>query len=338
MSRPTVHDVAKIANVSLATVDRVLNNRGGVAQKSLKKVHAAIEQTGYVRDISAANLSRRREYRFAFILPDTASGFVGLLRAELNAEQKRLHQDKVQIEIIETRAFDTASQVAALRALSAKNTDGVAMIAAQSTEVQTEIKRLRAENVSVLTLVSDLPLSERNAYVGPDNVAAGRTAAAFLGRFVRATSGTVLMVAGSLSARDHMERVMGFRATMAERFPHLTLLPAAQGFDSAQTVEKLVKNARETTPLVGVYSVGAGSRGMLRALSGSAPRPVTIVHELTDNTRAALQSEDIDLVIDQNPAAEVRAAVSLMRDLSDKRQVDLTRGTIPLNIFVRENV
>ena len=54
-----------------------------------------------------------------------------------------------------------------------------------------------------------------------NNVAAGRTAAEFMGRFLQG-AGAVLMVAGSLAARDHSERLMGFRQVLQERFADLT--------------------------------------------------------------------------------------------------------------------
>ncbi|WP_335339677.1 LacI family DNA-binding transcriptional regulator [Frigidibacter mobilis] len=64
MRSPTLHDVARSAGVSYSTADRVLNGRGGVAEKSAQRVLRAIEELGYRRDIHAANLSRRRNYRF----------------------------------------------------------------------------------------------------------------------------------------------------------------------------------------------------------------------------------------------------------------------------------
>lgn len=338
MPRPTIHDVARTARVSLATVDRVLNKRGGVAEKSIRKVQQAVVETGYIRDVSAANLSRGREYRFTFILPDSATGFVALLRAALAAEQERLKVDKVHLDIVTTSAFAITSQAEALRKFTARNTDGIALIAAEAPEVQSEIARLTREGVPVVTLVSDLPRSDRSVYVGPDNVVAGRTAASFMGRFVGQKPGSVLMIAGSLAARDHMERVMGFRMVMTERFPAIPLLAAVQGFDSAEAVQALTQAALGDGPIAGVYAVGAGNRGLLAALRDQTDRPVVIVHELTETSRAALVSGEIDLVIDQNPAAEVQAALTLMRDLSDQRSVNPSSGAIPLNIFVRENV
>jgi len=55
-AKPTVNDVARVAGVSLATVDRVLNERSGVRSITIDKVHNAVEHLGYVRDTAAANL------------------------------------------------------------------------------------------------------------------------------------------------------------------------------------------------------------------------------------------------------------------------------------------
>ena len=46
--RSRLRDVAQIANVSIATVDRVLNNRGKVRQLTAQRVLAAAEQIKYL--------------------------------------------------------------------------------------------------------------------------------------------------------------------------------------------------------------------------------------------------------------------------------------------------
>jgi len=51
--RPTTIDIANAAGVSLATVDRVLNDRAGVSPKTQARVNDAIKKLGYVRDLSA---------------------------------------------------------------------------------------------------------------------------------------------------------------------------------------------------------------------------------------------------------------------------------------------
>ncbi len=334
MSGPTVRDVAEVAQVSLATVDRVLNNRGGVSAKVVDRVKAAVVQTGYVRNLAAANLSRRRIYRFCFVVPSGDTGFVALLHAALAQEQQRLREEQVHVQIVPTRAFDVQDQVAALRNLDC---DAVAVMASEAPEINEEIAALQAAGVRVVSLVADLPSSGRDAYVGPDNVVAGRTAAEFMGRFIK-DAGNVLMIAGSLAARDHSERLLGFQMVMQERFGGCTLLPAAQGADDAARVEQIVLDTARTQPLAGIYAIGAGNRGLVRAVGTLDPKPTTIVHELTQTSREALRTGIFDLVIDQDIRAGVIAAVGVMRDLTDSTTPPADAGRIKLNIYSRENI
>ncbi|MEO8685736.1 MAG: LacI family DNA-binding transcriptional regulator, partial [Devosia sp.] len=67
--RPTAKDLAKAAGVSLATIDRVLNDRPNVSKKAADRVAEAIERIGFVRNPAAVNLARNTTYRFRFILP-----------------------------------------------------------------------------------------------------------------------------------------------------------------------------------------------------------------------------------------------------------------------------
>ena len=96
---PTTRDLAKAAGVSLATVDRVLNLRVGVQTKTITKVTEAAEKIGFVRDISAANLSRSRNYSFLFVLPLVGDQFLGELVANIEEANKAFAGERVTAEI-----------------------------------------------------------------------------------------------------------------------------------------------------------------------------------------------------------------------------------------------
>jgi LacI family transcriptional regulator len=57
-----------MAGVSLATVDRVLNRPSRRARGDDRaRVEDAIARLGYVRDVAAANLAKRRTYPLVFV-------------------------------------------------------------------------------------------------------------------------------------------------------------------------------------------------------------------------------------------------------------------------------
>lgn len=339
--KPTVHDIAARAGVSLATVDRVLNGRPGVRAPTREKVEAAIAALGYVRDVAAANLARGRNYAFTFIVPANDNSFMAGLRAAIADAAQRGANERLAIRIVEVPPFDAAALVAALDDVATSQSSGTAFVAVDAPEVRDAVARLSAAGIPCVTLVSDLPGSGRDHYAGIDNLAAGRTAATLMGRFLDGGAGTIVVLAGSLTVRDHAERLEGFRDVMTGRFPSLSLLPVLEGRDDPARVEQLIGDLFTRYPVIsGIYSLGAGNRGLIRALQAheAVSRPVVIAHELTQVTRSALVSGALDAVLNQDAGHEVRSAIRVLRARADGQQVIDAQERIRIDIFLRDNL
>ncbi|WP_246227277.1 LacI family DNA-binding transcriptional regulator [Propioniciclava coleopterorum] len=66
--RPTIHDVARHAGVSSATVSRVLNGKKWVGTETQAAVQRAIARTGYTTNRSARSLAGGRSRSYAFLI------------------------------------------------------------------------------------------------------------------------------------------------------------------------------------------------------------------------------------------------------------------------------
>lgn len=66
----TIRDVARRANVSVATVSRVMNNKGGYSEKTEEKVRKAIEDVSFQRNFSARSLAINRTQSLGVVIPD----------------------------------------------------------------------------------------------------------------------------------------------------------------------------------------------------------------------------------------------------------------------------
>ncbi|WP_099865501.1 LacI family DNA-binding transcriptional regulator [Pararhizobium haloflavum] len=339
--RPTVHDIAEAAGVSLATVDRVLNRRPGVRQSTIGRVEEAIARIGYVRDLAAANLAKRRIYPLVFILPEGPNAFMRALEAAVLEAKTRSAIERTDIRLLTIPPFDAQALAQALDTLDLSELAGVALVATEAGAVREGVARLHDAGVPVVTLVSDLPNSRRDHYVGIDNVAAGRTAASLLGRFVGNCRGKIAVVAGSMLVRDHVERRMGFDQVMHAEFPALDVLPVLEGLDDGATVARVLAGCLEAHPdVVGVYSLGAGNRGMIEVLEArGVGRAISVVaHELSDHARKALTSGTIDAVINQDAGHEVRSAIRVMKARADGLPPVDDQERIRIDIFLRDNL
>ncbi|QDY71529.1 LacI family DNA-binding transcriptional regulator [Qingshengfaniella alkalisoli] len=340
MVRPTIKDVAQAAGVSIATVDRVVNNRGGVSMRKHALVARAIAELNYVRDLSAANLSRKRNYRLMFVLPEGDNAFFSTLRNLVRAKEPEAALLRTVLELRLVPGFDSDALVEEIDQIDASRIDGVAIVATESQVVRDAIRRLIQRGVQVLTLVSDLPSSGRHGYVGIDNVAAGRTAARFMGRYLSRTGGKVAVLAGSMIARDHLERRLGFDQIMREDFPHVDVMPSVETLDDRNHVERLVSEALRNEDLAGIYNIGAGNQGLIEAVANVTfeHRPVTIAHDLLQVTRQGVEAGLIDIVIDQAPEREITTAIELLRALSDGQAISEARAAIGIGVYVRDNL
>ncbi|MEM1073371.1 MAG: LacI family DNA-binding transcriptional regulator [Pseudomonadota bacterium] len=338
---PTINDIARVAEVSLATVDRVLNARPGVRDATVQKVNKAIEELGYVRDTAAATLARGRVYNFVFVLPSNQNEFLSSLETQIELLSNSLRHDRTQLSYIRVAAFDPVALSAAIDALDPERVDGVAIFGPETPSVRDSVAHLKERGVTVVSLVADIPSSDRDQYIGVDNVAAGRTAAQLLGRFLGQRAGRVLVLTGSMLARDHLERRLGFDEVMSQDFPHLDVLASLEGRDDPDLIEKLIPNVlRDNPDIVGIYSSAAGNEGLLRhfAAHPDARKPVVVAHELTPLSRRALARELFDAVISQDTGHLVRSAVRVMRATRDKLPINAAQERIRIDVYLKENM
>ena len=337
--RATVHDVAREAGVSLATVDRVLNGRPGVRAATADKVGAAIAALDFRRDMSASLLARSRDLNVHFLIPDGGNEFMENLGAAIRRHGRAARAERLRVETSLLRPLDAEGLAAALDGLSRKLCDCAVIVATEDDQVVRAVDAATRRGIAVMTLVSDLPGSSRRHFIGIDNFAAGRTAAAMLGRFCPA-GGELGVIAGSLGLRDHTERLAGFRAVLAAEFPRLAIVGPLEGHDVPAETQALAGELLARRDLVGIYNLGAGNAGLLAALeaSGRAGAVRVIAHELTESSRRGLVAGVVDVVLDQKPDDEIGAALAAARALTQQPGVRLAEDRIEIGIFLRDNL
>ena len=334
--RQTIVDIAHAARVSTATVDRVLNERPGVRSLTRVRVIAAARAIGYLPDADPAPMPR--PVRLDFILQSGPNTFMDLLAAHLTGlgaaraagADLRVHR----VDGFNPEAL--ANSLHELRGISG----GIGIIALDHPIVREAIRETAAAGTPVLTMVSDIAQAPRIAYVGIDNRNAGRLAGHLLGRFVPGSAGEVALFAGSLSYRGHEEREMGFRHILADEFPNLHTVELREVRDDLERSYREARDLLAARPgLRGIYNIGAGNRGIARALdeAGRSGQVVFVGHELTEHTRRFLLAGTMDAVIDQNPRVEAHEAIDrLLR--AARGEPDPDPAPIRIHAIFRENL
>lgn len=338
--RAKIEDIAREAGVSTATVDRVLNSRKGVRAETATLVKDIANRLQYRPDPLAQALSRREKLHFDFIFPAGSNTFINALIKHVDEAIEVFSQYKVSISTHITEGFNPAVLADKLIGIAPKS-EGIAFVALDHPLVREAVGEIIDKGTPVVTLVSDLMHTKRLGYVGVDNRMAGRTAGFLLGRFIKEPIGKVALIAGSLSYRGHEEREMGFRNILQEEFPEIKVAALMEGFDD---VDKNYEQAREVLhnypDLKGIYNIGAGARGVGRALieTGMSHKVVFVGHELTTHTRKLLIDGVMDAVINQSGRQEILGGVQMLLNQHSRQDITTNVEMPKVEIFIRENL
>jgi LacI family transcriptional regulator len=333
--RVKIADIAREAGVSPATVDRVVNGRDGVRAQTRDHVLSIAHRLGYRTFDPPESVI---PVELDFVLPGGTNTYLNLLAQEL--EQTIDPQPNVQIRVHRVEGFNPDVLSEKLQLLHG-NTQAVGIIALDHPKVREAIRDLALNQVPILTMVSDISDVPHIGYIGIDNRAAGRLAGHLLGRFIRGGGYKVAMFAGNLSYRGHEEREMGFRHILAEEFADSVVVRLRENLDDLERSYTETRALLDSSPdLAGIYNIGAGNRGIARALeeSGRAGEIVFIGHELTEHTRRFLLSGVMDAVIDQNPRLEARESITALARAARGQPIDRTTWNIGMQVIFRENI
>jgi LacI family transcriptional regulator len=204
--------------------------------------------------------------------------------------------------------------VATLDRIANRGSHGVILKAPDLPEITEAVGRLGRSKIPVLTLVTDLPASQRLAYVGIDNRAAGATAAYLIGQWLGDRPGTALVTLSRGFFRGEEEREMGFRAAMRSQYPNRSLIEIDNSDGLDKTVRSLVLNALDSDPAINaVYSIGGGNLAIVEAFaSRHRTCSVFIAHDLDhDNTRL-LRDGHLSAVLHHDLNQDMRRACQII--------------------------
>jgi LacI family transcriptional regulator len=338
--RPGIVEVATAAKVSTATVDRVLNNRGGVREATVRRVMQAAEELGYVLPTRQPDVAQTTSRKLIFLLPTGTNPYLQQLAALIRSEDGVPSPFNVRCDCHFVKGFDPVALADAIKSYRSKG-DGLAVMGIEHPVVREAINQVSKKGTPVVTIVSDVSHCERAAFVGLDNRGVGRTAAYLLARFCECRQGEVALIAGSLSYLAHNEREMGFLSLMEESFPGLHVVGVREGHDDFMENYQLTVSLLQHHPnLIGIYNIGGSSGGIANALreAGKADSVVLVGHGLSEDTRALLIDGTMDIVISQDPVTIVQNVCHIFSNIYAGLQPENRIPEIAMRIIFKENL
>ncbi|OLP62691.1 LacI family transcriptional regulator [Xaviernesmea oryzae] len=307
MSKVTLKDLAAAAGVGTATVERVMNGRGGVRPETVERVLLTATRLGYRRIWPEIHRELIR-IEVVLVRPET------LFYTRMNHAFERIAASLGHgVAIHRTFARENDPEdFARYIAKPKQRRSALIVVAPEHKDVVRNLREVAATGIPVIQIMTrpaaDLP------YVGIDNYAAGRMAAYFMSRMLSAQAGSFVALCHSGAYENHKQRIRGFSAYLEEHAKpkqHFTEVMFDLD-DELAAMELLQTRLDRSRDVIGVYTAGGDNRAVAKLLSDRQSRGIFWVgHELSDHSRTWLKQGVMTLVLDQVPEVQARRSVDL---------------------------
>jgi LacI family transcriptional regulator len=204
----TIKDVAKAANVSVASVSRALNGSSSVTEETRKLVLETARALRYVPHSGARSLSTSRTNTIGVVLPDLYGEFFSeLIRGiDVAARRRGLHL------LVSSSHGDAAEAAAALRAMSGR-VDGLIVM---SPHVDAGFLAANLPDTLPIVLLNTHDAGHQCSSLAIDNYGG---ASAMVQHLVETGHRRIVMITGPANNFESEERLRGFRETIARLLP-----------------------------------------------------------------------------------------------------------------------
>ena len=332
--KPRVADIALLAGVGTATVDRVLHGRAHVRSSTRERVEAAIRELAASGGRPHVVAPPPPGMRFRAFLGGRP-GFANDILSRSLRHHAREAGVAMGVEFVLRR--DVAGLAEALAGCARNGTTGVIVQPVEHPLIRDAIAALIEGGVPVASILSAPQALPGLGYIGLDNRAAGQLAGRITG-LLCGGKGQIACLTSS-AYRSHEERESGLRAILRERFPALELVATvATDDDPAACQREVAALLARHSGLAGLVSLAAGNRGVERALTdaGRAGSIAFVAFNLTPLTRSGLISGHVSAVIHQDMGRIARQAIRLL--IAANRGVPPGPALVPAELILPENL
>lgn len=215
-----VKEIGRRANVSLATIDRVIHNRGGVSKKTQEKIERIIKEMDYQPNILARRLASPKKIKFATLIPRVSeetsfweSPRQGILVAEAEFRQYGVEIDKYFFDLNDQESFILQTEL-----IQKGHYNGILIAPLFIKESIRFISLLQEQNIPYVFINSDIPDYNSLSYIGPDLYHSGYVVAHLVSYLVKEESRILIVnIAKEIENNHPLLRIAeGFKNYVSE--------------------------------------------------------------------------------------------------------------------------
>jgi len=299
---------------SLMTVLAVVLAAGGAGCKKSEPGGAAAP--------AAAEPGAAKTYRFAFVT-NNSSDFWNIAAKGVSKAEKDLG---IKAEVFRPMKTEVSEQQRIIEDLMVQNFDGLAICAINPDAMTPLLDRVAAK-MPVVVHDSDAPKSQRKAFVGTDNVAAGKLAGQAAIDALKAANiskGKIAIFVGRIDMQNSIDRKKGIDETLGKQ-PGIEILPVFLDGADRNKAKKNVEDALARYPdlvmVIGLWSYNGPAMVDAVKASTRAKKPLVVAFDEEEEVLKAVQDGTIFATIVQRPFQFGYQSMKALKDVRDGKTI-----------------
>ncbi len=338
-----IKQIAKLANVSIGTVDRVIHKRVGVSKETERKVLKIIEETGYVKNTTASRLKLAsvKKIKIAILIPEIKNKWSYWKLPKKGTAEAVEELREMGVKVVYHEFSDSGSFADQRAAIFQKEYDGIVTVPFFGKECNVLLKLAKSKNIPVVFLDTEIPLEGGAYFIRQNSNIAGMVA----GRLLHGLVGKdgryfIVNILNDMGIQvNNKQREDGFRKffkSINEELPVLTINhPLNEVFKVSKEMETWFKGDYRK----GIFVTNSRAHLIPDLLKEyDVQNTFVLGFDLNKQNLKYLRNGKIDFLINQQPKYQGYAAIKSLFNFLTKQDASELNLDIPVEIIVKENI
>ncbi len=330
----SIKEIAKLANVSVATVSRVINNNGRFSEETRKKVQKIIDDYGYTTNMAAKSLRMSKSKTIGIIVPNISNEWFSKLVLEI---EKYFFQKNYSVFICNTSQNED-KEIAYFKSLDSKLVDGIMCISGRE-EIPVNVM---TRNIPIVC-IDRKPKNHSNVYYVESNHYSGGYLATE--ELIKRGCRRIVIITRNKSLSVNNQRLEGYKQALRDyglhEYPELQIFLDDKLSNNLAAREAVNKLIRSNIPFDGIFATNdwRAYGALVGVLENNLKVPEDVKIIGFDDIPISSSCKPELSTIKQDVKGLSQKASSLLLSLMNDQEVDTQerRLILPVQLIQRES-
>jgi LacI family transcriptional regulator len=339
----TIKEIAKLANVSPGTVDRVIHNRGGVSKATEDKIQTILKEHNFEKNLLASTLAMKKKFVIAVLVP-SANGerdFWFKPQKGIHDAWKEIKDYGFKVESYYFDQFELKTFATAFDQIKGLNPDAVVIAPVFQEMSKKFCLELDDLNIPYLFINIDIEGMQNLTYIGQDSAKAGELAGKLMHLLIHEQKELLIVRKKRKFSMHHSidDRINGFRNYFTTKNLKVTISELELENNRKEEMDHLTRFLLKNPDIGGIFVPSSFVNAIAKFLFEFELSKIKLIgFDIYKESEEYLKTEVIDFLITQKPYDQGYLSVKSIADYLLFGKDHLKKRFAPIKIITKENV